>query len=89
MSEERDTDNWPSFSDELSRKAMETLAKWADRVERGKATKRDLFVVVDSMWDVVSGLANEQDLRLIEAVHKEIIDEVQAKRKLQLHSGLR
>lgn len=65
-------EDWPSLSDELSRKVTETVAKWIERVDEGGAKKRDLFVLVDGLWDACSGLVHKDVLRMLEAIHEEL-----------------
>lgn len=75
----RATDEWPSFADELTRKSAQTLDRWLERFDRNKITKRELFVLVDALWDCTSGLAHEDFLRTLEAIHKELRDKTKAK----------
>ena len=65
-------DNWPTFSDELTRKGSEQLAKWVSAYEAGKITDRELFIVANALWDTVSGLADKALLRNLEQVIEEI-----------------
>jgi hypothetical protein len=67
-----ETDKWPSFGEELGRKALTTLEKWMQRYDDGKINKRELYVLVDGLYDTVSGLAPRDDCAVIEAVHLEI-----------------
>lgn len=66
------TDNWPTFSEELTRKGSEQLAKWVSAYEAGKITDRELFIVANTIWDTVSGLADKELLRNLEQVIEEI-----------------
>lgn len=76
-----DADKWPSFSDELTRKGMTVLDKWMKRVDAGTAKARDLFIVADVLWEAMSGLAHEAELRILEEVLREIRAEAEKKRK--------
>lgn len=75
-----DKDKWPSYADELSRKVTETVARWMERVDAGVAKKRDLFVLVDGLWDACSGLVHEDVLRMLEAIHEELRREARRRR---------
>lgn len=65
-------DDWPSYADELTRKASEVLDRWITRHEAGKITKRELFILTDGLWDTISGLAHEDFVRTLEALHQEL-----------------
>lgn len=67
-----DADKWPSYADELTRKGMSTLTKWIERVDAGKATGRDLYIVADVLWDAMSGLAPRDALQTLEDVLREL-----------------
>jgi len=66
------TDEWPTFSEELTRKGSAQLAKWVAAYEAGKITDRELFIVANAIWDTVSGLADKELLRNLEQVIEEI-----------------
>lgn len=51
-----DKDEWPTFGEELARKGLETLEKWTERVTRGEATERDLYVVTEVLYSSMVGL---------------------------------
>ena len=65
-------DNWPSFTAELSRKALTTLEKWMKIHDAGKITVKELYVIADALYDTISGLADEETTRAVGAVHEEI-----------------
>lgn len=65
-------DNWPTFSEELTRKGSDQLAKWVSAYEAGRITDRELFIVANAIWDTVSGLADNDLLRNLEQVIEEI-----------------
>jgi len=67
-----DTDNWPSFGEELGRKALTTLETWMQRHEAGQIRTRELYILVDGLYDTISGLAPKSVSDLIADVHKEI-----------------
>lgn len=68
-----DTDNWPSFGEELGRKALSALEKWMKQHNAGKITDRELYILCDGLYDTVSGLAPNDDSAVIAEVHKEIL----------------
>lgn len=69
-----DTDNWPSFAEELGRKTTEILEKRIAQYESGKITKREFFLIVNDLYDATSGL-NDRDIILILAdLHKELLN---------------
>lgn len=65
-------DNWPTYADELTRKASGTLERWLQRYEAKKITRREMFVLTDALWDTISGLAHEDFLRVLEQLHQEL-----------------
>jgi hypothetical protein len=65
-------DDWPEHSAELGRKGMKALADYMQKHVDGRITTRELYIVTSVLWDTMSGLAPEADLRLIEAVNEEI-----------------
>lgn len=69
-----DGDNWPTYAAELTRKGALTLAKWSDRRAAGKITDRDLYIVIDTLWDTMSGLCEAEFLRTLEELMKELRD---------------
>ena len=70
-------DNWPTFSEELTRKGAQQLAHWVEAYEKGKITDRELFIVANALWDTMSGLCDKTLLRTLE----EVINEIREKRK--------
>lgn len=67
-----DADTWPSFADELGRKSLDVVSKWVNAYERGRISRRELFILVDGVYDAISGLAKREDLDVIEQLHEEI-----------------
>jgi hypothetical protein len=65
-------DDWPTLSEELTRKGVQTLDKWMARHAVGKISDRELYLVTDVLHDAVSGLVKEQYLRLLEAVMRDL-----------------
>jgi hypothetical protein len=75
-----DSDQWPSFGQELGRKGLQTLQEWVQRVEIGTATKRDLYIVCKVLFDTMSGLAPWEDTDIVGAVHEELRQEIKRAR---------
>lgn len=67
-----DTDNWPSFGEELGRKALETVEKWMQRHDAGQIRARELYILVDGLYDTISGLAPKEVCNVIADLHQEI-----------------
>ena len=67
-----DTDNWPSFSEEIGRKSLETVERWMAAHNAGKITRRELFILVSGIYDTISGLAPRDVLDTLAAIHTEI-----------------
>ncbi|CAO3459590.1 hypothetical protein [Azospirillum argentinense] len=56
-------DDWPSHTEELTRKAMEVAERVLWQLERGEVSKREAWLILGHVWDTVSGL-----------VHKDVMD---------------
>ncbi len=67
-----DTDNWPSFAAELTRKGSAALDKWVTAYEAGKINDRELLILSDGLWDTMSGLCEEEFLRILEQIIADI-----------------
>jgi hypothetical protein len=50
------TDDWPTFGEELSRKAITALETIVEKYENDKATKEQVLAVVDCLYETISGL---------------------------------
>lgn len=67
------TNDWPSHSEELSRKALTTLEKGIyDHLVEGTLTERELRLVVDTLVDTVQGLVPNDVTDTIYRVRKEM-----------------
>jgi hypothetical protein len=60
---------WPTHVEELSRKLNDQLAKKMKAHAEGKIDDRTFYLLVNTMWDLTSGLVFEADSRTLEAVH--------------------
>lgn len=65
-----DKDEWPTFGEELSRKGLETLENWTERVARGEASERDLFVVTEVLYSTMVGLVTLDVLEPVIAINE-------------------
>lgn len=72
MMTDKSEKSWPSFNEELTRKTTEVLARWTDKYESGKITKREYYVLVNALWDVTSGLCDNQLSHLLAAIEKDL-----------------
>ncbi|RWI35496.1 hypothetical protein [Mesorhizobium sp.] len=73
-------DDWPTLKAELGRKGMQALQKYVAKHTDGRITDRELYIVTDVLWDVMSGLSPEADLRIVEAVNEELRRNAKARR---------
>ncbi|MDE4297176.1 hypothetical protein PXK56_18485 [Phaeobacter gallaeciensis] len=65
-------DDWPSHTEELTRKTSEQLDKWSKAYDAGKITKREFFIVVTTLYDTTSGLIKKDLSDLIADIHAEL-----------------
>ena len=52
---------WASIQDELARKSLGKLADAVCLFEDGKITARELWLVCDTLYDIVSGIVDWND----------------------------
>lgn len=67
-----DTDDWPSFAEELGRKTTEQLEKWTAKFEDGKLNRREYFVVVSALYDATSGIIDKSISDLLADIHRDL-----------------
>jgi Mg2+/Co2+ transporter CorC len=65
-------DDWPTFGQELSRKAIEALEKIVEKYENGQAKKAEALAVVDALYGTISGLVTWDVVDLIVGIGKQI-----------------
>lgn len=82
-----DAAQWPTFADNLSRKGMTALAKYVEGNEKGIYTDRDLFIVTDVLFDLMSGLANWSDVDVVNQVHTELREKAARARRERIALG--
>lgn len=63
------TDDWPSHTQELTRKMNDQLARYVQGHADGKISNRELYIVAGALWHTCAGLTFETDLRTLEQVH--------------------
>lgn len=66
-------DDWPSHTQELTRKTATALDVWADKYNSGLITKREFFVIVSALYDATSGLIDRDVSDLMADIHKTLI----------------
>lgn len=64
-----DTENWPSFADEIGRKVTEILEKRLKQYEEGKLTFREIYLIVSDLYDATSGLAPVEVSNMLADIH--------------------
>lgn len=69
------SDNWPSFADELGRKTADVLDRWMTAYESGKISLKELYLIVNAIYDTTSGLAPREISDLLADTEKELRDE--------------
>ena len=74
-----DTDNWPSFADELGRKTSAALERWTRNYELEKVTLKEFFIAVTALYDATSGLVPKEVSDLLADIEKDLRHE--AKRR--------
>ena len=72
-----DADLWPSFAEELGRKGLGELQRWAEKVNAGEASQHDLQIVCDVLYACMSGLAPWDDTNVVVAVDKALRKEAE------------
>lgn len=64
--------DWPSFSEELTRKTTEQLQIWADSFDKGVIKLSTMIAVVGTLYDTTSGLIDKDVSNLIADVHRDL-----------------
>lgn len=64
-----DTENWPSFADEIGRKITEILDKRLRQYEEGKLSFREFYLIVNDLYDATSGLAPKEISDMLADIH--------------------
>jgi hypothetical protein len=71
---------WPSHTEELSRKLNEQLQRRVNAHTNGILSDRELYIVVSFAWDLCAGLVFESDLRTVEQVHAALRAQLRTKK---------
>lgn len=79
-------DDWPSHSEELARKSLETVARWTRLHAQGRIRDRDLYLIVDAVCDTISGLIPDDDLQSIYAIRQELLSKRKNKNRANCQS---
>lgn len=69
------TDDWPSHTEELSRKTLAELSRQLDRLEQGEIDARTMEAVCASLWHATSGLIEDGASETLSAIHKHLMTE--------------
>jgi hypothetical protein len=64
--------NWPEHSEELARKALDTLGRAAFDLAEGTLNKESFLLVINTIVDTTQGLIPNEVTDLILKVRKEI-----------------
>jgi hypothetical protein len=75
-----DTDNWPSFAEELGRKSTDVIEKWMKAYDTGRISLKEFYLIAVSLYDSTSGLVPKEISELLANIEKELRDEA-ARRK--------
>lgn len=67
-----DTDSWPTFAEEIGRKTTEILEKRMKQYEEDKITLRELFLLVNDLYDATSGLAPRDVSDMLADIHRDL-----------------
>ncbi|PZR92033.1 MAG: hypothetical protein DI537_14500 [Stutzerimonas stutzeri] len=67
-----ETDDWPSFAQELGRKTTEQLEKWSRAFEAGKITWLAYYVLVSGLYDATSGIIPKDVSDLLADIHRDL-----------------
>ncbi|MFA9261851.1 MAG: hypothetical protein ACEQSB_00625 [Undibacterium sp.] len=79
--------SWPGMGQELARKSISALEKWIRAHERGKISSRELYLISDTIYDTISGLAPHDICEIVAGVvteSKNMALEESAQRKAKL-----
>ncbi|MTH61126.1 hypothetical protein [Paracoccus litorisediminis] len=68
------TDDWPNHHEELTRKTVQELQKWASRAEAGTITQIMWLSILSVLYDTTSGLIDKEVSDLIADFHRDTIN---------------
>lgn len=69
-------DDWPSHHEELTRKTLDQLKKWADRYEERVISVQTWVALLMTLYDTTSGMIDNGVSNLISNMHREAMQEV-------------
>ncbi|WP_062120299.1 hypothetical protein [Aureimonas sp. AU40] len=69
---EDDSLQWPSFAEELGRKALDAIQNLMRRHKDGEITRDELKVAAGAIYDTMSGLARREDTEILSAVYNKL-----------------
>lgn len=65
-------DDWPSHTEELSRKTAVQLDKWSKAYDAKKITRREFYIALSALYDATSGLIDKDLMNLIADIDKQL-----------------
>jgi hypothetical protein len=71
------SDDWPSHTQELTRKTSEQLQIWSDRFDAGTITPKTMLCVVATLYDTTSGLIERDLSTLLANIHRDLMRSLQ------------
>lgn len=72
------SDEWPSFSAELTRKTTEQLQIFTDRFDQGAINLVTMLAVVAVLYDATSGMIEKEVSDLLADIHKDLTTQARA-----------
>jgi len=64
--------SWPSHQEELSRKVLEQLQERVFQLDQGEITKRELSLIIDSLYHSITGLVPWEVAELLAKTQKDL-----------------
>lgn len=70
-------DDWPSHTQELTRKTSEQLQIWTERFDKGAINAKTMLCVVATLYDTTSGLIERDLSSLLADIHRDLMRSLQ------------
>lgn len=70
-----ETRSWPELGEELGRKALDVMETTLVRYQDGELSREEVILVVNTIFDTISGLAKWEITDGIYQIRKELEDE--------------
>ena len=81
--QQSDDTKWPSFADELGRKSAEVVERWMTAHNAGKISLKELYLIVNALYDATSGLVPRDVSSMLATIEKEL--RIEAKNRKTSH----